>query len=86
MKLAAKASDVITDEEKQAAEYNKEAKRLESYCRLHVPSTFQEQLETALEEIGAYFPDRLTEHFSLFYRLRYDCVVWTTFTKPHQIH
>ena len=61
MKLAAKAERDRSDEEKtKLVEYNKEAKRLEKSGRLHIPPTFTDDLETALEEIGAYFPDRFT--------------------------
>ena len=61
MKIASKPESDRTEAEKTAfREYNKEAKQLESSTRLNVPMWFQEELKTALEQIGAYFPDRLS--------------------------
>ena len=59
MKLASKPVPEMTTEEKIAFdEYKKEAKKLDALPRLHVPTTFCDDLENALEEIGAFFPDR----------------------------
>ena len=59
MKLAAKPEGERTNDEKiELVEYNKEAKRLETATRLHIPVSFKEELELALDEVGAYFPDR----------------------------
>jgi hypothetical protein len=61
MKIAAKPVGERTEEEKhEFYEFNKEAKRIESKSSLHVPTSLREDLESALEECSAYFPDRLT--------------------------
>ena len=59
MRIAAKPVGERTQAEKNdLMDYNKEAKRLETSSRLHVPNTFQHDLEMALEEVEAYFADR----------------------------
>ena len=61
MKLAAKPEGEKSEEEiEKHNEFNKEARRLESTGRLHVPPTFRDELETMLEQVGAYVPDRVS--------------------------
>ncbi len=59
MKLASMPEDERTVTEKQKLDdLSKEAKRLDKTSRLIIPSTFKDDLETQLDAIGAYIPDR----------------------------
>ena len=58
MKLAAKGNDITHQEKKRIDLFNKEAKRLENTAKIHLPTNLQDQLETALDKINAFSPDR----------------------------